>query len=81
MKPGATTRFVASTVVARRATGQLADRGDAVAGDADVAAKPRRTGAVDDAAAGNQQVEGADPPARPAAQALRAQGPGTPRTH
>ena len=40
MKPGATARPVASTVVFAAAPRQVADGGDAVAADADVGAAP-----------------------------------------
>ena len=56
MNPGATTRFVASTRSVAGAAAEVADGGDAVAGDRHVGAKPRRARAVDKAAAGNQHV-------------------------
>ena len=43
--------------VRRRRRRQVADRGDAVADDADVGAEPRRAGAVDDPAVGDDDVE------------------------
>ena len=45
---------------------QVADRGDAIADDADVGAEPRRAGAVDHAAVGDHDVEGARLGGRPA---------------
>ncbi len=72
MKPGATTRFDASMRVVAVAAGELADRGDAIADDADVGAEPRRAGAVDDAAVGDQHVEGAS--ARPRCAGVRGVG-------
>ena len=58
MKPGATTRPVTSTRVRRRRTAEVADGGDAVAGDGQVGPHPRRAGAVDKAAAGQNDVIG-----------------------
>src|SRR5204863_9843613 len=43
---------------------QRPDRGDFVADDADVAAKPRAAGAIDDAAAGDEDVESRRRPLR-----------------
>ncbi len=57
MKPGATTRFEASMRVRASRSGELPDRRDAIADDADVGAEPRRAGAVDDAPVGDQDVE------------------------
>ena len=42
----------------RRPPGQLADRRDAIARDAEIAEIPRRAGAVDNAATGDEDVEG-----------------------
>ena len=44
-------------VVRGRRVRQRADRRNAIADDADVAAEPRRAGAVDDAAVDEQDVE------------------------
>ena len=58
MKPGATTRRLASMRRRAVACGIQPDARDAVAHDADVGSEPRRPGAVDDPAAGEQQVAG-----------------------
>ena len=56
MKPGAATRFVASMVSAPSPTAG-SDRRDGIADNPEVAAEPRRAGAVDDPAVGEEHVE------------------------
>ena len=57
MKPGATASPVASTTLAAVRAGEIADRRDAVAADADVGPPSRRAGAVVDRAAADDDVE------------------------
>ena len=57
MKPGATTRPVASSGRGRRTRGEVADGRDAVALDADVGTHRRRARAVEHQAAADDQVE------------------------
>ena len=56
MKPGATTRPRGVDAARGGERVVVAHRRDAAADDADVGGKPRRAGAVDDAAAGDEQV-------------------------
>ena len=57
MNPGLTTRPVASTDVRSGGVGQVADGHDPIAAHPDVGRDRRRTAAVDDGPAADQQIE------------------------
>ena len=57
MKPGLTTRPVASITVAAVRRGQVAERDDAIAVDADVGSARRRAAAVEHLPAAHEQIE------------------------
>ena len=57
MKPGVTTRPVASRVWAAVRRGEISDGADAVAGYPNVGRLPRLTGAVNDGSATDDEIE------------------------